>query len=526
MPHRFGGKLQHAVLISSLFLTSVLVYTAYSLQKRYNVTIFENLADRQTQALQQFVESDIHFIGSAANFFQSTSMEDWDHFQSFAAQTIKDSNSLIGLQWMAKVEADQLPEYTQKIQALFPSFLPYTVLENGKKTNGYVFSGEPVYVLSDIYPLTEANRDLLGFYSSRERFQEVLNYIMNTGKASISDKVRLLQDGIDKSIKKDGILVYHPVLSSKQDQDLLGVMVGVVRLSAYIDNLVLKTAMEQQLRIQVIDTGFDADDDPILYQSEGWQEGKGVPMQKRVHLPNRDWIIKYCLLEPLTQNDKWILFGMSLGGVVISLLLSYITRLLIEERVRLEVMLDERTAELRYLVEHDSLTSIYNRRYFNQLLPSMLDASQPFTLVIFDIDHFKQINDSYGHLVGDQALVHVVNLVMQKLKPEDHFVRMGGDEFAILSYVVDGDALSRYLEAIRVKVEQTPLLVKTESVGLTVSIGASPNHGMSEFELLHCADTQLYLSKSLGRNQVSIAQQCSNAESNFAVDSGRMFDFM
>ncbi|MGL4827883.1 MAG: GGDEF domain-containing protein, partial [Vibrio sp.] len=131
-----------------------------------------------------------------------------------------------------------------------------------------------------------------------------------------------------------------------------------------------------------------------------------------------------------------------------------------------------------------------------------------------------------GHLVGDQALVHVVNLVMQKLKPEDHFVRMGGDEFVILSYVVDSESLSHYLEMIRDTVEQNPLLVRAEFVPLTVSIGASSNLDMSEPELLHCVDTQLYRSKSLGRNRVSIAQRCSKAESNSALNSGRMLDFM
>ncbi|MGL4828298.1 MAG: sensor domain-containing diguanylate cyclase, partial [Vibrio sp.] len=441
MLHRFRKRLPHVVLLSSLLVSTLLVFTAYSLQKRYNIKTFENLADRQTQALQQFVTSDIHFIGSAANFFQSTTMDDWGHFQSFAAQTLDDSTSLIGLQWMAKVEAKQLPKYTEKIRTFFPEFKLHTIPENGIKTYGYILHGEPIYVLSDIFPLTPINRSLLGFYSSRERFQQVLNSIMNTGKPSVSDKVRLLQDGIDRSIKKDGMLVYHPVFDAQANQELLGVMVGVVRLSAYFDNLVLKTAMDQQLNIQVVDTGFDAEDDPILYQSEAWQEGVGVPIQRWVNLPNRNWMIKFCLLQPLTQNDKWILFVMGVGGAIISLLLSYITRLLLEERVRLEVMLDERTAELRYLAEHDSLTGIYNRHYFNKLLPYMLNESPPFTLVSFDIDRFKQINDSYGHLVGDQALVHVVNLVMQKLKPEDHFVRMGGDEFVILSYVVDSESL-------------------------------------------------------------------------------------
>ncbi len=92
------------VLSFSLLLTVFVVYTAYSLQQRHDRTVLETLADRQTMVLQQFVNSDIHYIGSAANFFRSSTTDDWFRFHTFAQETLKGSQSLIALQWLVKVE--------------------------------------------------------------------------------------------------------------------------------------------------------------------------------------------------------------------------------------------------------------------------------------------------------------------------------------------------------------------------------------------------------------------------------------
>ncbi|HDV5387023.1 TPA: sensor domain-containing diguanylate cyclase, partial [Vibrio cholerae] len=103
------------VLLFSLLLTVFVVYTAYSLQLRHNRTLLENLADRQTMALQQFVDSDIHFIGSAANFFRSSTSDDWVRFHTFAEETLKGSQSLIALQWLVKVEPPQAETFTARM---------------------------------------------------------------------------------------------------------------------------------------------------------------------------------------------------------------------------------------------------------------------------------------------------------------------------------------------------------------------------------------------------------------------------
>ncbi|WP_233275364.1 GGDEF domain-containing protein [Vibrio fluvialis] len=286
---------------------------------------------------------------------------------------------------------------------------------------------------------------------------------------------------------------------------LLGVMVGVIRLSVYFDELVLKTAAEHQMALRVVDTGFDSEDDPVLYQSNNWIHGEGLQVTRRVELPNREWLVDFRLPQPLTQNDKWVLIGLGIGGSMIALLLGFVSHLLIREKETLNSKLEERTKELRFMVEHDSLTGIFNRRAFNRILDVYVRDQKPFTLVSFDIDNFKSINDRYSHLAGDQVLVAVTKTIETLLDPADIFVRTGGDEFSILCHVTEPEQLKSYLETIRRTVELSRFDTDYHQLSVSLSIGAAINEGYSEQELLQRADTMLYESKAKGRNQVSIA---------------------
>ncbi|MEF1231539.1 GGDEF domain-containing protein, partial [Vibrio fortis] len=119
--------------------------------------------------------------------------------------------------------------------------------------------------------------------------------------------------------------------------------------------------------------------------------------------------------------------GIAIVGTMISLLLAYIVNLQVREKERLSQMLDKRTEELRFLANHDSLTEIYNRRAFNKMLDKAIRGDTPFSLIGFDIDKFKVINDEYGHPAGDALLVHVVKLISTSLKSGDNLFRVGGD---------------------------------------------------------------------------------------------------
>lgn len=164
--------------------------------------------------------------------------------------------------------------------------------------------------------------------------------------------------------------------------------------------------------------------------------------------------------------------------------------------------------QLKQLAYFDGLTKIYNRTQFLQKGREMLSDAQlnmqPASVIIFDIDHFKRINDTYGHEVGDQAIIHVVSVCNRYLSSEMLFARYGGEEFVIAipnARLKDGEQLA---ETLRVALLNDPLDIQGSSIPLTSSFGVAQYNGESDSleSLLRDADTALYESKRNGRNAV------------------------
>ncbi len=177
----------------------------------------------------------------------------------------------------------------------------------------------------------------------------------------------------------------------------------------------------------------------------------------------------------------------------------------------LERMVAEQTAELREreaamqkLAATDPLTGIANRRKFNDELERELERAQrhgfPVALIIMDIDHFKRINDTYGHPAGDSVLVEFARAVEANIRANDLFARWGGEEFIILAPHVDSANLRPFAEKLRQEVENTAFT----GVGKTTcSIGATTHQaGETMHELIARVDRALYLAKKNGRNRV------------------------
>jgi diguanylate cyclase (GGDEF)-like protein len=155
----------------------------------------------------------------------------------------------------------------------------------------------------------------------------------------------------------------------------------------------------------------------------------------------------------------------------------------------------------------DPLTGAYNRRHLHEQLDradSSPGAGQAWAMLAIDIDHFKRINDSYGHAVGDEVLRRVVELVGQRKRKSDLLFRTGGEEFVLLLPDASQADASRVADQIRHRVAETPLLPDDGLV--TVSIGVSMRrHGQAADAWMREADNALYDAKRGGRNRVVLA---------------------
>lgn len=170
------------------------------------------------------------------------------------------------------------------------------------------------------------------------------------------------------------------------------------------------------------------------------------------------------------------------------------------------------TRELEKQASNDLLTGALNRRSFNAILSAELARTHRGTtnlsLVMFDIDFFKKINDTWGHEAGDKALVHVVRTITDQVRKQDQFARWGGEEFLLLLPDTGLEGALVIAGKIVAAVQDHPLAIpgfdgRTNMVSITITAGvASSGQGSSSDELVRQADRMLYVAKAAGRNCV------------------------
>jgi diguanylate cyclase (GGDEF)-like protein len=157
----------------------------------------------------------------------------------------------------------------------------------------------------------------------------------------------------------------------------------------------------------------------------------------------------------------------------------------------------------------DALTGVHNRHWMGRAFPRALQRcshnKQPFAMMVVDIDHFKKVNDTYGHLVGDLALKTVARCMAENLRPHDLLARYGGEEFAVLLTEADLDAAKMVAERLRTKIAAAEIRTDDISFHVTLSIGITPTQHEDKLEnLINEADQALYRAKQMGRNRVEV----------------------
>jgi two-component system cell cycle response regulator len=171
--------------------------------------------------------------------------------------------------------------------------------------------------------------------------------------------------------------------------------------------------------------------------------------------------------------------------------------------------------EMRFKATHDSLTSLWDRGSIFALLKNELSRSvrekTPVSVMICDIDHFKQVNDVHGHLVGDEILQELSNRLQELVRPYDGVGRYGGEEFLIVLGGCNAEALKKRAEEVRSGIGRTPFLTNGGPITVTASIGAITIEGWSNSmpvePYLREADAALYRAKADGRNRVAYVDQ-------------------
>lgn len=205
---------------------------------------------------------------------------------------------------------------------------------------------------------------------------------------------------------------------------------------------------------------------------------------------------------PIEEGESEVLCVKSKSKIVIEYLSNFakLLRLCVER-----ITLYER---LQQLSIYDSLTSTYNRRYFTQRYLEEFERAKKFKLnlsfLMVDIDHFKKINDNYGHLVGDVVLREVASIIAENLREIDFVARYGGEEFSIILLETDKAGAIMVAERIRSKISSERIKAFDETIhaNISIGIGAYPQNTLHSDVLIEVADKALYKAKVSGRNRI------------------------
>ncbi len=200
------------------------------------------------------------------------------------------------------------------------------------------------------------------------------------------------------------------------------------------------------------------------------------------------------IIGPKIIGTMVLFFGSAICLVIFLVKREHLSRDAYEEKLFQEATLDP-------------LTDLNNRRYFTALAQQEIVShkrdKQLFSLIMLDIDLFKSINDTYGHAVGDQAIIHVTRVCTSLLRESDIMGRIGGEEFAILLPHTSLEIAVEVANRIRERIEQTQMAVDGKFITISVSIGVTAVNNQESFDdALLRADKALYEAKEQGRNQV------------------------
>lgn len=307
----------------------------------------------------------------------------------------------------------------------------------------------------------------------------------------------------------------------------------------YSDNKrITGTKMNSAIKKDVLDNGYT-----MFYDDVRIEEERFFAYYLPVHNGSENIIGAICILKPANQiHSKFAkqvipLIAIIIAGVVIITYLNYlyfgklnknfkhirnflgeVTGGNLKAEMNREALAREdeigdvakasvnMQRSLRNLIVKDSLTDLYNRRYCNQNLKNLseqyIKTGEPYTLAIADIDFFKKVNDTYGHIAGDEVLVSVAQIMKKSMAGKGFAARWGGEEFLLVYTGCDMETTLTYLEMLVEAIREMRVEYDDKAIKITISIGVATGNGDSVDKVLCTADNRLYHAKKEGRDRV------------------------
>lgn len=294
-------------------------------------------------------------------------------------------------------------------------------------------------------------------------------------------------------------------LFKRMQRELADMPESSIKLMAEEQLLYHRYSIRRTLGIE-LPTALDALEQYMQLSSEGWRM-VDMAAEQTLELDVRKQALNYqneLLLLENQSNQQALKNAEQAKTILILVVITTISLLTIAFSIVWYGI--TRYRQLHRQASTDGLTGLANRRTFDRTLSQLSQSGQQFGLLMIDADHFKHVNDRYGHDVGDQVLAHLSQIVTTSCRGSDVVCRYGGEEFAVLMPMVTDAQLARCAARICQAVVSQPFNASTTELVLTVSIGGAICRQQGDCEtLVTCADKRLYEAKRNGRNQFIIS---------------------
>lgn len=343
------------------------------------------------------------------------------------------------------------------------------------------------------YPI-EGNEDAIGVDLAKVPGQsEAVLRVKNNLETLFQGPVNLVQGG-------SGIIVRMPLLKNNSYWGMVSIVLRAESALEFIDDFSV------QNQVAYLITQPDNPDEVIYGQSAILDQN---PLKFKLNANLGGWDVYSVPSSGWTNytlvRAGEVLIAILINGTVAFLLFKWFVKYIL-------VLKDKNELEQKYM--RDRFTGVYTREYFNQRTEDEFHLAErhkyPLSLIYFDLDHFKRVNDTYGHAAGDRVLLQVVEGVKTFIRSEDVFSRWGGDEFIILLPHTDAQNVAHVAQRIRVGIENIDIC---KEYGVTASIGCA-EWVLHEYLQSWFArtDRALYESKNAGRNRVTVHKPKDNDE--------------
>ncbi|MDR1380076.1 MAG: sensor domain-containing diguanylate cyclase [Tannerella sp.] len=360
----------------------------------------------------------------------------------------------------------------------------------------------PNGVVSKIYPLFGneilLGRNLLVAGASKELAKQA------------EEKGMLVFGGPFTSPQRDDVLIgILPIYSGIDNEEnrFWGLVVITLKYPAILEEFDLHSLALLGLTYELWWVNPDNREKIIIASSSRSRTEQEYYIEKNIPIFNAEWHLRIGIKKGWYEYTENLL--MALIGIFISILIAFI----VQKSYKLQIL----TEKLERLAHIDALTGVYNRHYFVEYVTLQIEKikrnkSNGF-IVMFDLDFFKKINDTYGHTAGDEVLRVVPSRIRLCIRPYDILARFGGEEFIIFIQQIDMENVCNIVERCRIALEDKPILYEGRTISVTASFGIAeliPEDGIN-IAVVH-ADEALYSAKKGGRNRYSVYNPHSVAD--------------